>query len=141
VDDLSKAQAAKPRDYQATFPGPGGEQRSRVPEHVYEQSIVRHPSGETEGKHPKDVDWTLLEAFHPAEQPVLKAIRAKCLDCCCYQETEVRKCTAVGCPLWPYRMGTNPLRKKKELTEEQRDQLRELARARFGQNGGQDGSD
>jgi hypothetical protein len=57
---------------------------------------------------------------------VLKAIRAKCLDCC-YQETEVRKCTAVGSPAWPYRIGSNPLRKKKELSEEQRELLREVA--------------
>jgi hypothetical protein len=40
--------------------------------------------------------------------PILAVIRAKCLDCCCNQQYEVRKCTTVNCPLWPYRMGTNP---------------------------------
>ena len=35
----------------------------------------------------------------------LKAIRAKCLDCTCWQEAEVRRCTIEHCPLWPYRMG------------------------------------
>ena len=34
-----------------------------------------------------------------------KAIRKKCLDCCCGQQVEVRLCTAVECPLFPYRMG------------------------------------
>ena len=34
-----------------------------------------------------------------------KAIRLKCLDCCAGQAAEVRKCTAVNCPLWRYRMG------------------------------------
>lgn len=34
-----------------------------------------------------------------------KAIRAKCLDCCCGQAVEVRLCTAQKCPLFPYRMG------------------------------------
>jgi hypothetical protein len=34
-----------------------------------------------------------------------KAIRAKCLDCCCGQAIEVRLCTAQKCPLFPYRMG------------------------------------
>jgi hypothetical protein len=35
-----------------------------------------------------------------------KAIRAKCLDCCCGNSAEVRKCTLTNCPLWIYRMGT-----------------------------------
>lgn len=34
-----------------------------------------------------------------------KAIRLKCLDCCCGQPSEVRKCPAVDCPLWRFRMG------------------------------------
>ena len=34
-----------------------------------------------------------------------KAIRLKCLDCCCGNMTEVRKCPATSCPLWRYRMG------------------------------------
>ncbi len=35
----------------------------------------------------------------------LKGIRAKCLDCMCYQEAEIRNCSIDHCPLWPYRMG------------------------------------
>ena len=38
----------------------------------------------------------------------VKAIRAKCLDCCCGHPSEVRFCTAVKCPLYPYRMGKRP---------------------------------
>ena len=34
-----------------------------------------------------------------------KAIRLKCIDCCCGNMTEVRKCPAENCPLWRYRMG------------------------------------
>ena len=34
-----------------------------------------------------------------------KAIRLKCIDCCCGQSAEVRKCPAIDCPLWRYRMG------------------------------------
>lgn len=34
------------------------------------------------------------------------AIRARCLDCCCFQRTEVTKCTAYDCPLWPFRLGS-----------------------------------
>lgn len=41
----------------------------------------------------------------------LKAIRAKCLDCCCGQSFEVKMCTCTECPLYPYRLGKNPNRK------------------------------
>lgn len=34
-----------------------------------------------------------------------KAIRKKCLDCCCGSSAQVRRCSAVNCPLWRYRMG------------------------------------
>lgn len=34
-----------------------------------------------------------------------KAIRQRCLDCCCHQEAEVRQCPAKDCALYPYRMG------------------------------------
>lgn len=37
-----------------------------------------------------------------------KAIRQKCLDCCCNQENEVRYCTIFDCPLFPYRFGIKP---------------------------------
>lgn len=38
----------------------------------------------------------------------MKAIRKRCLDCCCYQANEVKLCTCVNCPLYPYRMGKKP---------------------------------
>lgn len=34
----------------------------------------------------------------------MRAIRAKCLDCCCGQVVEVRLCAAENCPLWENRM-------------------------------------
>lgn len=40
----------------------------------------------------------------------LKAIRAKCLDCCCSSSAEVRRCPSQGCSLWQYRDGHNPAR-------------------------------
>ena len=43
----------------------------------------------------------------------MKAIRAKCLDCCCGQAKEVRSCPCENCPLFPYRMGHRP----KEYTD------------------------
>jgi hypothetical protein len=47
------------------------------------------------------------EAKHEPVSP-LRAIRAKCLDCCCGQISEVRRCEAVSCPLWPFRAGRHP---------------------------------
>ena len=44
----------------------------------------------------------------------IKAIRAKCLDCSCYQPKEIRLCPVIKCPLWPYRMGKRPKREPVE---------------------------
>lgn len=50
----------------------------------------------------------------------IKAIRAYCLECCLDQSNEVKLCPAEGCPLYPFRMGKNPFRKKRVMTEEQK---------------------
>ena len=61
----------------------------------------------------------------------VKAIRAKCLDCCYGSSKEVALCTAEKCPLYPFRFGRNPYRQKRELTEEQIAAARErFAKAR-----------
>lgn len=54
-----------------------------------------------------------------ARNPV-KAIRAKCLDCCCGQKKEVTLCSKSCCPLHPFRFGKNPFRTKREYTDEQK---------------------
>ena len=38
----------------------------------------------------------------------LKAIRAKCLDCCCGIREEVKLCPVTDCPLYAYRFGKDP---------------------------------
>lgn len=38
----------------------------------------------------------------------LKAIRAKCLDCCGGSANEVKLCEIEDCPLFPYRFGKRP---------------------------------
>jgi len=63
--------------------------------------------GEIIGKVPRSISADALRALGHPESPI-KAIRAKCLDCCGGSEAEVRKCTAIGCPLWPFRMGRSP---------------------------------
>jgi hypothetical protein len=71
------------------------------------------------GKHPGEVPSGILCRHHRAVSP-LKAIRLRCLDCCCGSASEVRKCTAVACASWPFRMGVNPFREKRMLSPEQK---------------------
>ena len=68
----------------------------------------------------------------------IKAIRAKCLDCCCDQVYEVKLCTAIRCPLHPFRLGKNPNIKPREYTVEQREAMRQrLKRTMEAKNGQQ----
>lgn len=62
----------------------------------------------------------------------LKAIRAKCVDCCGGSHYEVKLCPADDCPLWDYRFGKNPTRK--ELTSAQKQHLENLKQYRFVKN-------
>ena len=55
-----------------------------------------------------------------------KAIRMKCLDCCCDNMAEVRKCPATNCPLWRYRMGreeNDELKPKRQAKDEVEDEI------------------
>ena len=38
----------------------------------------------------------------------MRAIRLKCVDCCCGNMAEVRRCPVQNCALHPYRMGHRP---------------------------------
>lgn len=52
--------------------------------------------------------------------PVLKAVRAKCLNCSAGSAKEVDLCPIDDCPLFPFRYGKDPFRKKIEMTEEKK---------------------
>ena len=45
------------------------------------------------------------EGIREVQLTPMKAIRYKCLDCCCFDQVEVRNCELTECSLWPYRMG------------------------------------
>ena len=77
------------------------------------------------GRDPREMTRAELELLGHGKKPLLRAIRARCLDCCADQPNEVRLCTVVHCPLWAYRMSTDPWRK--EPSEAQREQGRRLA--------------
>jgi len=58
----------------------------------------------------------------------VKAIREYCLKCCLESSNEVKLCSSDGCPLYAFRFGKNPYRKKRELTEEQKKEISERLR-------------
>ena len=58
------------------------------------------------GKDPRQITLQdLYDLGHPTAP--MKSIRARCKDCCGGNEAEVRKCTAIDCPIWPMRMSRN----------------------------------
>lgn len=62
---------------------------------------------------------------------LLKALRAKCIDCCCGSSNEVQLCPANTCPIWYFRLGKNPYREKRVMSEEQKEAARiRLAKGR-----------
>lgn len=76
-------------------------------------NLVSLDNKESFGADPRSVGVDSLKEAGHEKQPILRVIREKCMDCCCRQQTEVRKCVSVSCPLWPYRMGTNPFTGRK----------------------------
>lgn len=53
----------------------------------------------------------------------VKAIRAFCLECCGDNRKDVLECTAPQCSLYPFRLGKNPYRTKRELSDEQKEKM------------------
>ena len=79
------------------------------------------------GRDPRRMSISELIALGHQAGPLLAVIRAKCLDCVGDELGEVRKCTAVDCALWPFRMAHNPFR---EISQAQREQGRRLVARR-----------
>ena len=80
---------------------------------------------------PRDMTPADLAALGLTRTSRGDAIRAKCIDCMGGSPAEVRLCASGSCALWPFRMGTDPWREAREMTDEQRQAAAErLARAR-----------
>ena len=41
-------------------------------------------------------------------ETLVKAIRKKCLDCSYWSSKEVRECTIIDCPIYPFHFGRRP---------------------------------
>jgi hypothetical protein len=70
-------------------------------------SPIQDDGGHPVGRLPSEISLEALRALGGPESP-MKAIRAKCVDCSGGNTAETRKCVAIKCPLWPFRMGKNP---------------------------------
>lgn len=89
---------------------------ARVWEGYYREDLGRNKKGDV---------MKVLKKMTP-----LKAIRARCLDCCCGQAYEVKRCTVQDCPLWAWRFGHTPNdvpTYEAEITEAQAEAGRRLA--------------
>ena len=76
-----------------------------------------------EKKEQKDLNY-IREHY---KGPILtrnQAIKARCLDCSADQRDEVTMCPATNCPLWPYRFGSNPFKKPREMSEKQKEAIK-----------------
>lgn len=84
-----------------------------------------------------EINGEIDDTEDPKSPTPMKAIRAKCLDCCGGQYGEVKSCTCTDCPLYNFRLGKNPNRKKaRVMTEEQKQMAKErLAKARAAKKG------
>ena len=79
-----------------------------------------HPDGTPQGRDPRGMSPDDLTACGVERVNRGAAIRAKCIDCMGGSPAEVRRCGDAKCALWPFRMGTDPWREKREMTDEQR---------------------
>ena len=66
--------------------------------------------GQEVGRDPHQMTLGELVALGHSPMSPLKALRLRCIDCCAGSSLEVRLCTAVSCPSWPFRLGRNPWR-------------------------------
>ena len=75
---------------------------------LLERSTIEADGGELVGRDPRKLTPADFAEAGVELQPLMKAVRAKCLDCCGGNVAEVRKCVSIRCALWPMRMGNFP---------------------------------
>lgn len=78
------------------------------------------------GRDPRTTTEAELNAAGHHKRRLLDAVRENCIGCCAGYVAEVRRCRMVQCPMWPYRMGTNPF-----STKDLSDEVRQAASARL----------
>jgi hypothetical protein len=108
------------------------EQKDAARAILLEASPFEADGGELIGRDPRKIPVGEFEQAGIVPTMVggggLDVVRTRCLDCCVEQEAEVRKCGAVACVNWPYRMGANPFRRQ-NVSDEDREARRARGRA------------
>jgi hypothetical protein len=90
--------------------------RGYIREDYLEVSQVADDRGNLVGRNPREIPPAQLRDLGGPTSPI-RAIREKCLDCSGGSAAEARKCVAIGCALWPFRMGRNPFYGKSDTAE------------------------
>jgi hypothetical protein len=96
-----------------------------------EASPYEADGGQKIGVDPRRIPVELLRARIGHEgralpETPLDAIRGFCIECSGGSPAEVRKCTTMKCPLWPFRMNSNPFHARAKQREDGNAQLRAL---------------
>lgn len=86
----------------------------------------------TQGKDPRKMTVEELNQLGHYKRSTTKLIKAMCNQCVGADQNgvrsiEVARCQCIGCPLWAYRMGKNPFSTRGEMSEEQK----EIVKQRF----------
>lgn len=100
-----------------------------MPTTITRPGVELLPSGDERGLDPRDMTPADLNALGHEVMPAGKAIKAHCMECSGGSAQEARMCTAVGCNLWPFRLGASPWKAERQLTDQQREAMRERGRA------------
>jgi hypothetical protein len=103
-----------------------GAQPTATPKQAPRSGAVYDDRGYLEGRDPRTMSPAELAQMGHKPMSPLRAIRARCLDCCAGSAQEVAKCMQLRCLPWPFRMGTNPHRKRPSA--EQRKAMQERGR-------------
>jgi hypothetical protein len=83
------------------------------------------------GRDPRTLTHEEFASLGHSRLSAIQSLRARCIDCCAGSPSEVRRCVSISCPSWPFRMGWDPWRDRRELTPEQKErQIGHLNRAR-----------
>ena len=110
----STPQAATPRRMARAAPRAPDKPPALAPAKVIPIAVVATERTEEEEAAARDASDSarITQRYMDRVKNPMTAIRARCVQCCNVQPSEVKLCTTLGCALHPFRMGGNPHNKK-----------------------------